>query len=66
MPSTGIAVDYALQELADIKHIKPLGDQQEYMLYNTTYLIVNGTLPVAHNRARECFLSPFGPRLVEK
>lgn len=66
LSSTGIAVDYALQELADIKHIKPLGDQQEYMLYNTTYLIVNGTLPVAHNRARECFLSPFGPRLVEK
>lgn len=45
LSSAGIDVDYPLQELADIKHIKPLGNQQEYMLYNVMYLIVNGVLP---------------------
>ena len=54
LSQAGVAADYQLNELADVKHFKPLGSEQEYMLYNTLFLIANGTLPdtdMASNRA---------------
>ena len=41
----GIEPDYAVDELADFYSIHALGNTQEYLLYNTIYLIVNGRMP---------------------
>lgn len=41
----GIHANYTVDELAQLNTIYPLGEEQEYLLYNTFYLIVNGTLP---------------------
>lgn len=40
-----ITPDFILREIGDYKHIYQLGDKQEYLLYNITYIIANGTLP---------------------
>lgn len=45
LPPNGIVPDYPLDELEEVKHIYPLGSEQEYMLRNIIYLIVNGSLP---------------------
>lgn len=41
----GIHPNYAVDELSQLYTVYPLGEQQEYMLYSTIYLITNGTLP---------------------
>lgn len=41
----GILPDYPLDELAEIQHIYPIGNEQEYILRCIEYLIVNGELP---------------------
>lgn len=45
LPATGIQPDYAVNELGQVAHIYNLGSEQEYVLYNTLYLITNGALP---------------------
>ena len=45
LPADGIKPDYPLDELTQITHIYQLGSEQEYILYNTLYLIATGTLP---------------------
>ena len=45
IPTEGLKADYQLNELGQITHVYPLGTEQEYLLYNTLHLIVNGTLP---------------------
>lgn len=47
LPASGITPDYALNELEEVKHVYPLGSQQEYILRNVEYIIVNGALPAA-------------------
>lgn len=42
---TATTPDYELSEYGDSKHIYPLGNKQEYLLYNIAYIIANGTLP---------------------
>lgn len=42
----GILPDYSVDELGQIDFIYPLGNTQEYLLYNTNYIISNGTLPM--------------------
>ena len=37
--------DYVLSEYGDNRHIYPLGNKQEYILYNIAYIIANATLP---------------------
>ncbi|MBR3977581.1 MAG: hypothetical protein IKJ95_07130 [Bacteroidaceae bacterium] len=41
----GILPDYPLDELAEIQHIYPIGNEQEYILRCIEYLIVNGEMP---------------------
>lgn len=41
----GIYASYAVDELAQLYKLYRIGEEQEYLLYNTMYLIVNGTLP---------------------
>ena len=55
LPTTGVKVDYHLEELSNITAIQQLGNTQEQMLFNVLYLIVNGTLPntVAPARAMQ-------------
>ena len=45
IPSTGVEADCVLDELANPFKVHPLGSEQENILYNTMYLIVNGMLP---------------------
>jgi C-terminal processing protease CtpA/Prc len=45
MPGEGVKPDYEFDELAQKNSIYPLGSEQEYLLYNTLYIIVNGTAP---------------------
>lgn len=45
LPATGIQPDYEVNELGQVAHIYSLGSEQEYVLYNTLYLITNGALP---------------------
>lgn len=45
LQSSGILPDYPINETEDPKHIFRLGSEQEYILRNVEYLIVNGTLP---------------------
>lgn len=40
-----IIPDFSLNEIGDYRHIYPLGNKQEHMLYNITYIIANGVLP---------------------
>lgn len=46
LPAEGLKPDYPLDELTQIEHIYQLGSEQEYILYNTLYLIVTGSLPL--------------------
>lgn len=48
LSSYGIFCDYAVDELAQPTAIYQLGELQEYMLYCTTYLISNGSLPITN------------------
>lgn len=41
----GITPTYTINELADFYNIYPLGDKQEYILYNIFYHIINGSFP---------------------
>lgn len=41
----GVHANYTVNELAQLNTIYQLGEEQEYLLYNTFYLIINGTLP---------------------
>ena len=43
--SYGVEPDYIVDELADFYSIHALGSTQEFMLYNTIYLIINGRMP---------------------
>ena len=45
LSAAGIAPDYPLDELEEIQHIYPLGNEREYILRNVQYLIVNGNMP---------------------
>ena len=40
-----VAPDYAINELAQIERVYPLGSEQEYLLFNAIHLAVNGILP---------------------
>lgn len=42
-PVEGITPDYPVDELENKTNIYPLGEEQEYLLYNTFYIIANGT-----------------------
>lgn len=44
-PLYATAPDYMLNEFEDYKNIYPLGNKQEYILYNISYIIANGALP---------------------
>ena len=46
LPSEGIKPDYAFDELEQKSAIYPLGNEQEFLLYNTMYIISTGTAPV--------------------
>ena len=46
LPSSGIAAECAVDELANPVGVHKLGGGQEHLLYNVLYLIVNGSLPV--------------------
>ena len=46
LPASGVQPQYNANELAQKTCIYPLGNEQEYILYSTLYLYVNGTLPV--------------------
>ncbi len=39
--------DYVVDEYSDYRHVYPLGNRQEYIIYNVNYIIANGTLPPA-------------------
>lgn len=45
LPATGIQPDFEVNELGQVAHIYSLGSEQEFVLYNTLYLITNGALP---------------------
>ena len=45
LPRTGIALDYPIDELKEKERLHKLGSEQEYILRNIEYLIVNGSLP---------------------
>lgn len=47
LPPGGIIPDYIFDELEQKNNIYPLGKEQEYLLYNTFYIIINGTAPAA-------------------
>lgn len=49
MTADGIKPDYAYDELKNKNSIYPLGDEQEYLLYNTCYIIATGTAPSLSN-----------------
>ena len=40
-----VAPDYDADEFADLKHVYPLGNRQEYIINCINYLIANGTMP---------------------
>ena len=46
LPSTGLTPYHAVNELERVPRIYPLGDEQEFLLYNTLYLIENGDIPL--------------------
>lgn len=59
----GIEPDYAVDELADFYSIHALGNTQEYLLYNTIYLIVNGRMPsyeLSASPERKCVKGVYG------
>lgn len=43
----GITPDYSIDELTELKKVYKLGSEQEYILRNIEYLIVNGMLPAS-------------------
>lgn len=45
----GQHANYIVNELSQFHRLYELGEEQEYLLYNTFYLIVNGTLPYLPN-----------------
>ena len=45
LSADGIFPDYPLDELEEPEHVYRLGNEQEYILRNSEYLIVNGSLP---------------------
>ncbi len=45
LPASGIVADYQVDELAEPEQVFALGSEQEYILRNVEYLIVNGALP---------------------
>ena len=47
-PAEGITPDYSIDELENKTNIYPLGEEQEYLLYNTFYIIANGTAPASN------------------
>lgn len=51
----GLHANYTVNELAQFYKIYPLGEEQEYLLYNTFYLIINGTLPYASTNTRPTY-----------
>ena len=63
LPTTGVDVDYQLEELYNVMNIQQLGNTQEQMLFNVLYLIVNGSLPntVAPARAIQIHSLPTNP-----
>lgn len=44
LSAAGISPDYSVNELATLPNVHELGMEQEFLLYNSLYLIVNGTL----------------------
>ena len=49
LSAAGLKPDYPLNELAEQEMLYDLGNPQEYILRNVTYLIVNGFLPAEQN-----------------
>ena len=47
LQTAGISPDYSFDELEQKNNIYPLGEEQEYLLYNAFYIITNGTSPEA-------------------
>lgn len=41
----GIVPDYTINEVEEIENIHPIGHEQEYLLYNVFYHMINGTMP---------------------
>ena len=48
LPNDGIKADFTFDELEQVNNIHPLGDKQEYLLYNTLYIIEYGTSATSH------------------
>lgn len=46
LPSTGLTPYHAVDELKRLPRIYPLGNEQEFLLFNTLYLIENGDIPL--------------------
>lgn len=47
LPADGVKPDYIFDELEHKNTIYPLGEEQEYLLYNTIYIITMGSSPEA-------------------
>lgn len=63
LSSYGLHANYTVNELAQLYRIYPLGEEQEYLLYNTFYLIINGTLPYSHEEeSNNILLTRFTPK----
>lgn len=52
LPAEGITPDYIFDELEQKNSIHPLGNEQEYLLYNTLYIIATGTAPAGATNNR--------------
>lgn len=56
----GIKPDYPINELEQIERIYPLGNGQEYLLYNIMYFIENERFPVSGNSSASIFIRKQG------
>lgn len=60
MPEDGIKPDYEYDELENKNNIHPLGNEQEFLLYNTCYIIATGAAPSSLSPATGYTLSTPG------
>lgn len=59
--SDELRIDYQVDELSNIHSCHPLGSRQEYLLYNTLYHIVYGSLPMDKDDAAETAVKKYIP-----
>lgn len=64
LSSYGQHANYTVNELSQLYQLYPLGEEQEFLLYNTFYLIVNGTLPYSPDEIGE--KSVFAEKFMQK